>query len=109
MENTLENNSLQVESTNKGGAPLGNQNNKKGKLFYDQLRLALVQEDKKRLRNIAEKLVKAAENGDAWAIKEVIDRVDGKAIQATEISGADGADISALQTINIVLKKPDGS
>ena len=109
MENILENNSLQVESTNKGGAPLGNQNNKKGKLFYDQLRLALVQEDKKRLRNIAEKLVKAAENGDAWAIKEVIDRVDGKAIQATEISGADGADISALQTINIVLKKPDGS
>ena len=109
MENTLENNSLQVESTNKGGAPLGNQNNKKGKLFYDQLRLALVQEDKKRLRNIAEKLVKAAENGDAWAIKEVIDRVDGKAIQATEISGADGADISALQTINIVLKKPAGS
>lgn len=109
MENTLENNSLQVESTNKGGAPLGNQNNKKGKLFYDQLRLALVQEDKKRLRTIAEKLVKAAENGDAWAIKEVIDRVDGKAVQSTEISGADGAELSTLQTINIVLKKPDGS
>jgi len=109
MENSIENNNVEVALTNKGGAPIGNQNGKKGKLFYDQLRVALVQEDKKRLRNIAEKLVKAAENGDAWAIKEVIDRVDGKAIQATEISGADGADLSTLQTINIVLKKPDGS
>jgi hypothetical protein len=109
MENSTENNNLEVVSTNKGGAPLGNNNAKKGKLFYEQLRKALIQEDRKRLVNIAEKLVKAAENGDAWAIKEVIDRVDGKAIQATEISGADGADISALQTINIVLKKPDGS
>ena len=109
MENSTENNTLQVEPTNKGGAPLGNQNGKKGKLFYDQLRVALVQEDKKRLRNIAEKLVKAAENGDAWAIKEVIDRVDGKAIQATEISGVDGTDLANLQTINIVLRKPDGS
>ena len=109
MENSTENNNLEVVSTNKGGAPLGNNNAKKGKLFYEQLRKALIQEDRKRLVNIAEKLVKAAENGDAWAIKEVIDRVDGKAIQATEISGADGADISALQTINIVLRKPDGS
>jgi hypothetical protein len=109
MENSTEINTLQVEPTNKGGAPLGNQNGKKGKLFYDQLRVALVQEDKKRLRNIAEKLVKAAENGDAWAIKEIIDRVDGKAIQATEISGVDGADLANLQTINIVLRKPDGS
>ena len=109
MENSTAINTLQVEPTNKGGAPLGNQNGKKGKLFYDQLRVALVQEDKKRLRNIAEKLVKAAENGDAWAIKEVIDRVDGKAVQATEITGADGADLGNLQTINIVLRKPDGS
>jgi len=109
MENSIENNNVEVASTNKGGAPLGNQNGKKGKLFYDQLRVALVQEDKRRLRTIAEKLVKAAENGDAWAIKEIIDRVDGKAIQATEISGVDGADLANLQTINIVLRKPDGS
>ena len=109
MENSIENNNVEVASTNKGGAPIGNQNGKKGKLFYDQLRVALVQEDKRRLRTIAEKLVKAAENGDAWAIKEIIDRVDGKAIQATEISGVDGADLANLQTINIVLRKPDGS
>ena len=108
MENSTENKDLKIDSNGRGGQ-IGNQNGKKGKLFYDQLRVALVQEDKKRLRTIAEKLVKAAENGDAWAIKEIIDRVDGKAIQATEISGVDGADLANLQTINIVLRKPDGS
>jgi hypothetical protein len=90
MESTLENKDVEVELTNKGGAPTGNQNGKRGKLFYDALRVALVQEDRAKLRKITEKLVKAAEDGEAWAIKEIIDRVDGKAIQGTEISGADG-------------------
>lgn len=109
MENALENNHVEVAPTNKGGAPIGNQNGKKGKLFYNQLRVALVQEDSRKLRNIAEKLVKAAEDGEPWAIKEVIDRVDGRAVQATEISGLDGGILETLNTINIVLKKPDGA
>ena len=37
MENSTQNNNLQVEPTNKGGAPTGNQNGKKGKLFYDEI------------------------------------------------------------------------
>jgi len=71
----------------------GNQNSKKGRLFYEQLRKVLIQEDALKLRNIATKLVEAAEDGEAWAVREVIDRIDGKAIQATEISGPDGAEI----------------
>ena len=90
MESSTENKDLEVASTNKGGAPIGNQNGKKGKLFYNQLRVALVQEDSRKLRTIAQKLVDAAEQGEPWAIKEVIDRVDGKAVQATELSGTDG-------------------
>jgi hypothetical protein len=83
--------SLEVESTeNKGGAPEGNQNAKKGKMFYDQLRMVLVQNDRLKLRNITDKLVKAAEDGEAWAIKEVIDRMDGKPVQQAEIGGIDG-------------------
>ena len=109
MENAKENNIVEVASTNKGGAPIGNQNGKKGKLFYNQLRIALVQEDSRKLRTIAQKLVDAAEQGEPWAIKEVIDRVDGKAVQATEISGLDGGLLETLNTINIVLKKPDGA
>jgi len=109
MENAIENKNVEVDTTNKGGAPIGNQNSKKGKLFYNQLRVALVQEDSRKLRMIAQKLVDAAEQGEPWAIKEVIDRVDGKAVQATEISGLDGGILETLNTINIVLKKPDGA
>jgi hypothetical protein len=36
-----------------------------------------------RLRRIAERLVKAAEKGEAWAIRELMDRMDGKVPQAT--------------------------
>jgi hypothetical protein len=106
MENALENNNVEVEPTNKGGAPVGNQNGKKGKLFYDALRIALLQEDRKRLRNITDKLVKAAENGDAWAVKEIMDRMDGKPVQATEISGTDGAPMD-LRLIEFVIKRPE--
>ena len=108
MENAKENNNVEIASNNRGGQP-GNQNGKKGKLFYNQLRVALVQEDSRKLRTIAQKLVDAAEQGEPWAIKEVIDRVDGKAVQATEISGLDGGILETLNTINIVLKKPNGA
>ena len=90
MENSTENKPLQVEPTNKGGAPTGNQNGKKGKLFYDALRVALVQEDRKSLRKITDKLVKAAEEGDAWAVKEIMDRMDGKPVNTTELSNTEG-------------------
>jgi hypothetical protein len=90
MENAKENNNVEVTPTNKGGAPLGNQNGKKGKLFFDALRVALVQEDRKKLRKITEKLIEAAENGDAWAVKEIMDRMDGKPVNTTELSGVDG-------------------
>jgi len=90
MENAKENNNVEVAPTNKGGAPIGNQNGKKGKLFYDALRVALVQEDRKKLRKITEKLIEAAENGDAWAVKEIMDRMDGKPVNTTELSGVDG-------------------
>jgi hypothetical protein len=106
MESSTENKDLEVASTNKGGAPIGNQNGKKGKLFYNHLRVALVQEDSRKLRTIAQKLVDAAEQGEPWAIKEVIDRVDGKAVQATEISGADGNAIEISQ-IEFVIKRPE--
>ena len=106
MENAIENNNVEVASTNKGGAPLGNQNGKKGKLFYNQLRVALVQEDSRRLRTIADKLVKAAEQGEPWAVKEIMDRVDGKAVQSTEISGVDGEAIE-LKQIEFIIKRPE--
>jgi hypothetical protein len=96
MENSTENKNIGLESSDKGGGQPGNQNARKGKLFYDALRVALVQEDKKKLRTITEKLVKSAENGEPWAIKEVMDRIDGKPVNTTELSGTDNTPLKLV-------------
>lgn len=59
-------------------------------MFEDAIRRAIVQQDGKRLRAIAEKLIEMAESGDLAAIKELADRTDGKAKQA--ITGGDEND-----------------
>ena len=82
----------------------GNQNAAKGKLFYGQLRKVLVQEDHLKLRQIAEKLVEAAQNGEAWAVKEIMDRVDGKAVQANTFEDADGN--SVITSLEVRFVKP---
>jgi len=86
------------------GGQLGNQNAAKSRMFYDKLRLVLTQEPH-RLRDIAEQLVKKAEEGEAWAIKELIDRVDGKAHQAVALENADGSSI--LTGIQVTFIKPN--
>lgn len=68
------------------GAPLGNQNGtKQNRWWADTLKRALLQEDGKRLRALAEKLIAKAEEGDIAALREIGDRVDGKPAQT--ISG----------------------
>lgn len=62
-------------------APKGNKNAAKGKQFQDALRRALNADGREGLKNIATKLVDAAEAGEGWAIKEVADRLDGKPAQ----------------------------
>jgi hypothetical protein len=51
---------------------------RKERKFYQMLLIALNAEGPDiRLRRIAEQLVKAAEKGEAWAIRELMDRIDG--------------------------------
>lgn len=87
----------------RGGQP-GNQNAAKSRMFYDKLRLVLTQEPH-RLRKIAEELVKKAEEGEPWAIKELIDRVDGKAHQAVALENSDGSPL--LTGIQVTFVKPE--
>jgi hypothetical protein len=105
MENSSENNNLGIKSISTAGAPKGNDNAKKGKLFYSELRKALVQQDQLNLRRIADKLVEKAIDGEPWAVKEIMDRVDGKAVQTTEVSGIDG-EAMELKLIEFVVKQP---
>jgi hypothetical protein len=84
-------------------APIGNTNAVKGKMFHDALRKALVQ-NPARLPRIVETLLTQAELGEAWAVKEVIDRLDGKAIQINQMENADGSPI--LNAIQVTFIKP---
>ena len=97
---------LPIES-NKVGAPEGNDNAKKGKMFYDQLRKVLVQNDSLKLRQVSEKLVDAAIEGEPWAVKEVIDRMDGKAVAIQEIQGPDGTQLKA--GFVLTFEEPNGN
>lgn len=68
------------------GAPKGNKNSTKEKRIWGKLiRKLAVQEDYARLHRVADKLYTKAEEGDMAAIKELGDRLDGKALQ--EIGG----------------------
>jgi len=66
---------------------------KNNRLWAETLRRAVIQSDAERLRMIAEALLDKAASGDVSAIKEVGDRLDGKAIATQEITGADGKDL----------------
>jgi len=93
--------------TNKVGAPVGNDNAKKGKLFYDQLRKVLVQNDSLKLRQVSEKLVDAAIEGEPWAVKEIMDRMDGKAVAIQEIQGPGGMELKT--GFVLTFEEPNGN
>lgn len=58
---------------------------KPDKPFLEALNRAIKQEDGKRLRAAAEKLLDAASNGEAWAIAMLSDRTDGKPTQQSDV------------------------
>lgn len=82
----------------KRGAQPGNKNSAKGSMWADALRMELAQ-DKKRIRRLTQALLDKAESGDVSALKEIGDRLDGKALQS--ISGPSGGVFqAAIEIIN---------
>lgn len=85
---------------------------KPDKLIRDALRVALNREavnaegkPTKNLYLIAEALVEKAKTGDVPAIKEIADRVDGKAVQP--LAGSDGEEpITLIHRIERVIIDP---
>ena len=76
-------------------APLGNKNSSKNNRAWGKVVKKLaIQEDAKRLHNVAEALFRKAEDGDIAAIRELGDRIDGKASQ--EITGDSDAPITVI-------------
>lgn len=79
-------------------APEGNTNSSKSnRLWGETIRRAIAQSDPERLRRIAESLLAKAEDGDLAAMKELGDRLDGKASQSVAITDNEGGNLfSAL-------------
>lgn len=82
----------------RGGQP-GNDNATKSKQWRSALDRAIAQDDGKRLRAAAEKLLDLAEAGEGWAVKELGDRLDGKAAQQLIHTG--DADAPVIQKITV--------
>jgi len=68
---------------NKGGAPKGNQNAKKGAMLSSRLRKRL--EERAKQDEIVDQLIDKACEGDLSAIKEIFDRLDGKPKQSIDL------------------------
>ena len=83
-----------------------NYSSKSNRLWADTLRRAVVQSDAERLRQIAEALIDKAASGDVSAIKELGDRLDGKAVATTELTGLDGSDLPLSIGIRFVEPEP---
>jgi len=77
--------------TGQSGNPTGRPVNKP---FLDALNRAIAQDDAKKLRAVAEKLLEKAADGQRWAIRELADRLDGKAHQS--IGGPEGGAVLAV-------------
>jgi hypothetical protein len=70
------------------------------RIWGDIIRKLAVQEDYKRLHDIAHTLYAKAAEGDMSAIKELGDRLDGKSVSTTELGTIDGQD----SPLNVTLK-----
>lgn len=66
----------------------GNTNSSKiNRLLGNTLKRKLIQDEAKRANKVVDALITKAEDGDVYAIKEVLDRTDGKVVQESKISG----------------------
>lgn len=85
------------ESGNPNGTP-------KSKPFLAALNRAIAQDDSKKLRAAAEKLLELAEAGEPWAIKELADRTDGKAHQSVAMENPDGTSLFS-EIVRVIREK----
>lgn len=84
-------------------ANIGNtHSSKENRIWGSIIRKLAVQEDYKRLHAIAETLFEKAVEGDMVAIKEIGDRIDGKSVATTELTGIDGSPIPLSIPIEFV-------
>lgn len=92
-------------------APIGNKNAAKAKVWTAAIERALEKRFKERgaaLDDLAEKLLGLCEEGDLNALKELGDRLEGKAHQSVAVSGDEGNPL--IHEVRwLVVRPKDGS
>lgn len=88
------------------GAPEGNQNASKSKRMFNSALKRLLTQSPERLDAVVQKLIGLAEQGEGWAVKELIDRVDGKAPQP--VTGGDDDD-NPITVKEIIIRAVDAA
>ena len=82
------------------GAPIGNQNAAKGAEWKQAIKRALAHRSGKTYREgldeVATEFVKAAAGGDAWAMRELGDRIDGKPKQSIDMDVDGSVDVTGI-------------
>ena len=88
------------------GAPLGNNNAAKGKLWTDAIKRALARRSdtvEGGLNDLADTFIEAVANGDAWAMKELGDRLEGKPAQTNILGNEDPDGFKTVTEIRNVI------
>ena len=90
------------------GAPVGNQNAARGRMWRAAIERALAKRSRvdqvEALDDLADKLLTLAYEGDLGALKELGDRLEGKPGQAIELTGADGGPVTIDRIERVIVK-----
>ena len=89
-----------------GGQP-GNDNATRSLPWRAALDRALAQDDGKKLRRAAEQLLDLAAAGEAWAVKELGDRLDGKPAQQLTVAGDAASPLTIALVSYAANREPD--
>jgi hypothetical protein len=95
-----------MSGSTKEGAPYGNQNARTGSLLKGAIRRVLNENEAKgrqSLVNIVQKLVDKAEEGDLPSIRELFDRLDGRAAQSVALTGEDGGPVQIQKVERVIV------
>lgn len=90
------------------GAPVGNTNASKAKMWSAAINRALENrtrlEGKEALDTLAEKLLSLCDSGDLAALKELGDRIEGKPAQALNVGGQDGSNPLITRVVREIVR-----
>lgn len=92
-----------------GGAPIGNQNARKAKVWTQAIQRVLERgsrKDYELLDQLAQALIDKAMEGDLQALKELGDRLEGKPGQSVEVIGDPENPLETRWTVTFVNPSP---